>query len=113
MSSCLLLLGKNYATAPSVLYAYNLEAMDIHRTLEGYRYRIRAHLKRVRRFPFDVARTVVQTLAKGIVYRSLAAFNQEELLIRPGWQAADATLFDEFEGAKTQAQQARVALFGS
>lgn len=80
------LLGRHYALSPEVLYGYSQgAAADLARTLEGYRYRVRAHLKHARTHPLRVAGTVVVTGMKMASYRVAGSVGLDDKLIQRRW----------------------------
>lgn len=107
------LLGKTYAVMPDLLYAYSqASAASLEKTLEGYRYRIRSHLRHLGRSPARVARTVAVTLAKAAVYRA-AGERGAAYLIRRRWQAVEAAEVARFEAARAIVDSRRRDAFGA
>ncbi len=107
------LLGRHYALSPDVLYGYSQGAYaSLERTLDGYRYRVRAHLKHVRSFPLPVARTLTLTGLKMASYRAAGLFGLDGKLIERRWSHDVAT--EErarFETARRVVQRATEDLF--
>jgi len=94
------LLGRHYALGSEIHYAYSqASAATLERTLEGYAFRIRSHLRHVRAYPLDVARTVGATAAKMMVYRAAAALGRDRTLIEQRWGPADSEAQRGFEAA--------------
>lgn len=84
------LLGRHYALGADVLYAYSQgSAASLERTLEGYRFRMRAHVRHWRRHPLRVARTLVETGAKIATYQVAGALGAEQRLISRRWNDVD------------------------
>lgn len=94
------LLGKHYALSPDVLYAYSQgTAASLSRTLEGYRFRMQAHLRHWRAHPGRVTRTLVETGAKIAAYRLAGAVGADRKLIERRWGPADEEVRRGFEAA--------------
>lgn len=94
------LLGRRYALSERVLYAYSQgSAASLARTLEGYRYRMRAHARHWKRYPIRVARTIVDTAAKMIAYRVAGALGQDNKLIARRWRDANGAVERDFFAA--------------
>lgn len=94
-----LLLGRKYGAMTDILYAYSQgTAASLEKTLEGYRYRIRSHIKHVRSHPLRVSRTVLETAAKLAIYR-LAGKRGAARLIAERWDRADPPSIDAFRRA--------------
>jgi glycosyltransferase involved in cell wall biosynthesis len=107
------LLGRHYAISSEVLYGYSQgAAASLDRTLEGYRYRVRAHLRHAGKYPLRVARTVVETGAKMAVYRAAGTLGVADKLIQRRWSPQiDAKIAHEFEAARTAVNVATSQLF--
>lgn len=94
------MLGRRYAMLPDVLYAYSqASAASLARTMQNYRFRMRAHLRHVRRFPFRVSRTLAETVAKMVTYRVAGLFRLDNRLIERRWNAVDDTTRHQFTTA--------------
>jgi glycosyltransferase involved in cell wall biosynthesis len=105
------LLGKHYALAPDVLYAYSQgTAASLSRTLEGYRYRMRGHMRHWRRYPLRVTRTIAETGAKMLTYRVAGAVGADKKLIERRWSAPDAETAAGFATALTIVRAAAATL---
>ncbi len=84
------LLGRHYALGSEVLYAYSQgTAASLARSLEGYRYRMRAHVRHWREHPVRVARTLAETATKYVTYQVAGALGMDRKLIERRWSAAD------------------------
>ena len=84
------LLGRHYVLLDDLLYAYSQGvAATLPKTLEGYSYRMRAHLRHFSDHPGRVARTVAATAMKMAVFRAAGAVGLHERLIRQRWRDAD------------------------
>ncbi|MCZ7684808.1 MAG: hypothetical protein M5U28_40945 [Sandaracinaceae bacterium] len=106
------LLGRHYALIPDVLYAYSQgSAATLEKTLEGYRYRIRAHLKHLAVHPVRVTRTVGETLAKMAIFRVAGELGFHHHLIARRWGATDAETTAGFCDALRAVQRARCEFF--
>lgn len=109
------LLGKHYALASEVLYAYSqASAASLERTLEGYRYRMRAHLRHLKTYPVRVARTIAETGLKMIAYRAAGLVGHDRKLIHQRWGAVDPETALGFQTALARVravQQASSATF--
>jgi glycosyltransferase involved in cell wall biosynthesis len=82
------LLGRHYALSPEFLYAFSQgSAASLAKTLEGYRFRMRAHLRHARAYPLRVARTVAETAAKIVAYRAAALVGAHQRLIERRWDS--------------------------
>jgi len=100
------LLGKSFALSDRVLYAYSQgTAASLDRTLEGYRFRMRAHLRHWRRYPIRVSRTVAETAAKMLAYRVAGALGREQRLISRRWGPATQAESADFAIALERVQQ--------
>lgn len=94
------MLGRRYAMLPDVLYAYSqASAASLARTMQNYRFRMRAHLRHVRRFPIRVSRTLAETVAKMVTYRVAGLFRLDNRLIERRWNAVDDTTRHQFTAA--------------
>lgn len=94
------LLGRNYALGAEILYAYSqATAATLERTVEGYRYRMRAHRRHWRAYPVRVTRTLVETMAKLVAYRVAGRVGGDRRLIENRWGAADEDARRDFERA--------------
>lgn len=108
------LLGRHFALASEILYGYSqASAASLARTLEGYRYRIRAHLRHWQEFPLRVARTVAETGAKMVAYRTASVLGLEGRLIERRWSSEiDDKTERDFEIALGLVRRATDELFG-
>ena len=96
------LLGRHYALGSEVLYAYSqASAASLERTIEGYKYRVRAHLRHWRGYPLDVTRTVVETAAKILTYRAAGLVGSDSALIGRRWSPPDHDTTAGFRAALT------------
>ena len=94
------LLGRAYAFGSEIEYAYSqASAATLERTLEGYAFRMRAHLRHAREYPLDVARTIAATAAKMLAYRAAGALGRDRALIERRWQPADPDAQRGFDAA--------------
>ncbi len=75
------LLGRRVAVLDAPVYAYRRAAMTLPKTLDGYRFRIRAHAKHLRDYPSAVAPTIAKTLAKMLAYRVAGLVGQQDRLM--------------------------------
>lgn len=109
------LLGKHYALASEVLYGYSQgTAASLERTLEGYRYRMRAHARHWREHPARVTRTIAETGVKMLAYRVAGALGKDKALIERRWNSeVDETTSREFQIALGAVQAATERLFGN
>jgi len=108
------LLGKHYALGSEILYAYSqASAATLERTLEGYRYRIRSHVRHWQAHPWQVARTVSETSAKILAYRAAGLFGMEGSLIEKRWSPYDDEALLGFTAARAQVRTVEATLFGS
>jgi len=100
------LLGRRFALSERVLYAYSQgSAASLERTLEGYRFRIRAHLRHWRNYPIRVGRTVAETAAKMLVYKAAGALGRDQEMIERRWGPATAAEVADFEVALKRVRQ--------
>lgn len=105
------LLGKHYALSSEVVYAYSqASAASLERTLEGYQFRMRAHLRHWQAHPVRVARTLTETGAKMLVYRAAGWLGVEQRLIDRRWDPADDETARGFATALTAVRLAEAAL---
>lgn len=108
------LLGRHYALGSEVVYAYSQgTAASLDRSLEGYRYRMRSHMRHLRSHPLRVARTLGETGGKYITYRVAGLLGVERKLIERRWSPADVETTTGFERALTVVSQAARQLFGA
>ncbi|MBA3454726.1 MAG: glycosyltransferase family 2 protein [Deltaproteobacteria bacterium] len=108
------LLGKHYALGSEILYAYSqASAANLERTLEGYHYRMRSHLRHWQAHPVRVMRTLSETGAKILAYRAAGLLGMESSLIHRRWDAFDEGHRHEFAAALAQVRVAESALFES
>lgn len=106
------LLGRHYALGADVLYAYSQgSAASLERTLEGYKYRIRAHARHWRTYPLRVARTLVETGAKIATYRAAGAIGVEQRLIERRWGPVDDETRRGFDAALATVRMAEADMF--
>jgi glycosyltransferase involved in cell wall biosynthesis len=104
------LLGKHFAVGSEVLYAYSqASAASLERTIEGYKFRMRAHLRHWREHPLRVGRTIAETVAKIGVYRAASLFGADRALIERRWQPADPDTERGFAVALAAVQERVVA----
>ncbi len=108
------LLGKHYALSSEVLYAYSQAgAASLSRTLEGYRYRVRTHLRHWRSHPLRVARTLAETGAKYLTYRVAGALGAEQRLIDRRWGPVDEATRTGFLSSLATVRGAAQCLFAA
>lgn len=101
------LLGRHYALGSEVLYAYSQgSAANLARTLEGYRYRARAHLRHWGTHPLRVSRTLAETGAKMMTYQVAGALGLDQRLINRRWTATDEVTRAGFEQALARVREA-------
>lgn len=106
-----LLLGRRYAVLDEALYAYSQgTAASLEKTVEGYWYRMRSHLRHVGSHPIRVARTVAATGAKMALYRAAGLVGAHEFLIRRRWQEARPADLAAFEVARAAVEPKRELL---
>ena len=102
------LLGRRFALGAEVCYAYSqASAATLERTIEGYKFRVRSHLRHVRDYPVDVALTVARTAIKGAAYRVAGFFGLDRKLIARRWEPADDATRRGFEIALAAVRDAR------
>lgn len=106
------LLGWHYALGSEVLYAFSqASAASLTKTLDGYRFRIRAHVRHWHRYPRRVARTVAETAAKMLLFRAAALFGAEQRLIDQRWSHdVDPVTRADFERAHAVVARAAAEL---
>jgi len=108
------LLGKHYALGSEILYAYSqASAANLERTLEGYRYRMRSHLRHWQDHPIRVMRTLSETGAKILAYRAAGLFGMDSSLINRRWSSFDDEMLGGFTAALAHVRAAATALFDS
>lgn len=108
------LLGRHYALGADVLYAYSQgSAASLARTLEGYEYRARAHLRHWRDHPVRVTRTLAETGAKMLTYRVAGMLGADHKLIERRWSPADEETRVGFERALDVVRAAVPQLFAA
>lgn len=101
------LLGRRYVEMPDVLYAYSQgSAASLAKTLDGYRFRLRSHMRYFPRFPLSVSRTVLETVAKMAVFAAAGIVGRERALIERRWHPADEATREEFVQALRKVQRA-------
>lgn len=106
------LLGRHYALGSEVLYAYSqASAASLSRTLEGYKFRARTHLRHIRTHPLRVARTLAVTGAKYLTYRVAGAIGAEGKLIDRRWGPADEETRTGFARALAIVQSRALEMF--
>ena len=106
------LLGRHYALGADVLYAYSQgTAASLERSLEGYQYRMRSHLRHLQDYPVRVTRTLTETGAKYLTYRVAGMFGLDRRLIERRWSAADEETAHGFGIALTSVKHATQQLF--
>ncbi|MCC6217528.1 MAG: glycosyltransferase family 2 protein [Polyangiaceae bacterium] len=106
------LLGRRYGVLHEILYAYSQGAAATRaKTIEGYRYRIRSHLRHGRRHPLRVARTVAETALKLALYQA-AGERGARWLIERRWQPLERAEAGRFEAARAVVAGRRRELFG-
>jgi hypothetical protein len=106
------MLGKHYALSPQIAYAYSqASAASLDRTIEGYRYRMRGHLRHLRAYPLRVSRTLLETGAKMLTYRAAGLVGADQRLIERRWGPVDAATAASFEVALATVRAACRALF--
>jgi hypothetical protein len=94
------LLGKRYALSDAVLYAYSQgSAASLDRTIDGYRYRMRAHRRHLRNYPVRVARTLAETMLKIATYKAAGMVGLDRRLIERRWSPATSELAGAFDDA--------------
>ena len=108
------MLGKHYALASDVAYAYSqASAASLSRTLEGYRFRMRGHLRHVREYPLRVTRTLAETGMKMLAYRAAGLVGRDQSLIARRWGPANDAIARDFEAALATVKAARDQLFSA
>lgn len=105
------LLGRRYALTARPLYAYRRAAMTLDKTLEGYRYRMMAHRKHLRRHPLHVGRTLAQTYAKGAVLRAMAAVGADEAVFDARYAAPSSEAEAAYGAARETVTRAQERLW--
>jgi glycosyltransferase involved in cell wall biosynthesis len=99
------LLGRKYALGDEICYAYSqASAASLERTFEGYKFRMRAHLRHWTKFPLQVTRTVAETMAKLAVYGIAGAIGADRKLIERRWGGTDDGARRGFEAALATVQ---------
>ena len=93
------LFHRHYALSSAVLYAYSKSGASLERTLEGYKFRMRTHLRNWSAHPFHVSRTLAETSAKIIAYRAAGALGLEHKLIDRRREPADPETARGFDAA--------------
>jgi glycosyltransferase involved in cell wall biosynthesis len=106
------LLGRHIAHSARVLYAYSADASTLNAALEGYRYRIQAHLRHLPRYPLRVTKTVAETGLKIAAYRVLGLVGAEHQLIARRFGTVDETTAREFDRVLPIVRAATAQLFG-
>lgn len=106
------LIGRRYALTSRPLYAYRRAAMTVAKTLEGYRYRMRAHRKHLRTHPLRVSRTLAETFAKGAVFKALAALGAHESLLSARYSPPSDATASEYRVARESVRRAEEQLWG-
>jgi glycosyltransferase involved in cell wall biosynthesis len=104
-------LGKHLALTSEVIYAYSATASTLNATLEGYKYRMRAHMRHWREHPLRVTRTVVETAAKIAVYRGASVIGAEQRLIANRFAPVDEDTVRNFRVAHAKVREAADRLF--
>lgn len=107
------LLGRHLALSPEVIYAYSAGATTPSTTLEGYRYRIRAHLRHWRAHPVRVARTLVETGAKMATYKAAGLVGADKRIVARRWGPCDADTARGFEVALATVRRVEQQLFAA
>jgi glycosyltransferase involved in cell wall biosynthesis len=109
------LLGRHYALAPDILYAYSqASAASLAKTLENYRFRMRAHLRHLDQFPLRVSRTLAETGAKMLTYWIAGQVGADRKLIERRWShEIDDTTLRDFGIAYDTVRRAAAELFDS
>lgn len=105
------LLGRRYAVLTDPVYAYRKAAMTLDKTLDGYRFRIRSHLRHVRRFPLTVGTTVAKTAAKMALYRLAGVVGREGRLLDQRYAPVGAAHANAYEEARTAVRGAHERLW--
>ncbi len=93
------LIGERFALTSSALYAYRRAAMTLDKTLEGYRYRAKAHVKHWRAFPLEVSRTLLETYSKMAVYKALGTLRAEHHLLDARYGSASDDAVRQYRSA--------------
>jgi glycosyltransferase involved in cell wall biosynthesis len=106
-------LGKHLALTSVVIYAYSAAASTLSATLEGYKYRMRAHMRHFREHPFRVGRTLVETAAKIAAYRGAAMVGAEQRIIANRFAPVDEEIVRGFNIAHAKVREAADRLFAS
>ncbi len=108
------MLGHHYALAREVLYAYSqASAASLQRTLDGYRFRMRGHLKHFKDYPVRVSRTLAETSAKILTYRAAGMLGMDQRLIARRWGPVDDETRRSFDIALATVKAAAKSLFAS
>ena len=102
------LLGRRYSVLDQPAYAYRRAAMTLPKTLEGYRFRMKAHLRHVAQFPFVVGRTVSATAAKMTLYKLAGLVGLEDRLFERRYQPISDEERRRFEEALDAVRRVRV-----
>jgi glycosyltransferase involved in cell wall biosynthesis len=99
------LLGRQYALGSEICYAYSqASAASLERTFEGYKFRMRAHVRHWTKYPVQVSRTIAETMAKLLVYRVAGVFGADRRLIERRWGESDDEARRGFEAALATVQ---------
>jgi glycosyltransferase involved in cell wall biosynthesis len=106
-------LGKHLALTSRVVYSYSSAASTLAATLEGYKYRLRSHLRHWRAHPIRVTRTLVETTAKIAAYRGAAVVGAEQRLIERRFFPIDQEIIAGFEAARATVCSAAARLFAA
>jgi glycosyltransferase involved in cell wall biosynthesis len=108
------LLGRHYAVSSEILYVYSQgTAASLSSVLQGYRCRMRAHLKHARGYPLDVARTLALTAGKYALFRAAGALGAQQRLVERRWRRATSGEATGFAAAHRQVAQLCRKYFGS
>jgi glycosyltransferase involved in cell wall biosynthesis len=105
------MLGRHYAHSSQVHYAYSAAATTPSTTLEGYRYRMRSHLRHWREHPLPVARTLLATTAKIAAYRAAGIVGADRRIVARRWGPLDEDTAVGFDAALAAVRQAEQRLF--
>ena len=106
-----MMLGRHYALGSEVLYAYSQgTAASLERSLEGYKFRMRSHMRHIREYPTRVARTLTETGAKYLTYRVAGLLQMDRRLIERRWGDANDEIARDFQAALATVKAASLQL---
>jgi glycosyltransferase involved in cell wall biosynthesis len=82
------LLGRHFALGSEILAAFSqASAASLEKTLEGYYFRMRAHMKHWSQYPLRVTRTVAETGAKMLAFGAAGTLGVHDRLIERRWSS--------------------------